>query len=222
FVYKTLFPFAAERVEPYLRRHVTVPEVVSLLEDLRRAHAAEWTDHPAVGHWLRRTPEEEVVSATKYVRHLIAQDRKVTPLKTLQGKIWEEGYGSGDLLGEVYEDVPLAFARWRADGKRIAIFSSGSILAQRLLFGHSTAGDLTEYIEGDFDTTRGPKREAKSYSAIAGTLGVESEKIAFVSDVEAELDAAKVAGMQTALMIRPVAAEAANPRHATIKSFDEL
>ena len=221
FVYKTLFPFAAERVEPYLRRHVTVPEVVSLLEDLRRAHAAEWTDHPAVGHWLRRTPEEEVVSATKYVRHLIAQDRKVTPLKTLQGMIWEEGYGSGDLLGEVYEDVPRAFARWRADGKRIAIFSSGSILAQKLLFGHSTAGDLTKYIEAYFDTTTGPKREAKSYSAIAEALGERSSSVIFVSDVEAELDAAKEAGMQTALMIRP-GAGVTNARHGTIKSFDEL
>ena len=221
FVYKTLFPFAAERVDGFLRRHILEAEIVSLLEDLRLAHAAEWTDHPVVGPWLRRTSEEEVVSATKYVKHLIAQDRKVTPLKTLQGKIWEEGYGSGDLLAEVYEDVPRAFARWRADGKRIAIFSSGSILAQKLLFGHSTAADLAKYIEAYFDTTTGPKREAKSYSAIAGALGAESEKIAFVSDVEAELDAAKVAGMQTALMIRPVAA-AANPRHATIKSFDGL
>lgn len=222
FVYKTLFPFAAERVDGYLRRHVAEPETVSLLEDLRQAHAAEWTDHPAIGSWLRRTREEEIASATKYVRHLMAQDRKVTPLKTLQGKIWEEGYGSGDLLGEVYEDVPRAFTRWHADGKRIAIFSSGSVLAQKLLFGHSNAGDLTKFIEAYFDTTTGPKREAKSYSAIAETLGVRNENIAFVSDVEAELDAAKEAGMQTALMIRPGAADTNGGRHATIKSFDEL
>src|SRR5262249_44498333 len=183
FVYRTLFPFAVEWVDAYLRGHVAEPETVSLLEDLRRAHAAEWTDHPAVGPWLRRTPEEEIVSATKYVRHLITVDRKVTPLKTLQGQIWEEGYRSGDLLGEVYEDVPRAFARWRENGKRIAIFSSGSVLAQKLLFGHSNAGDLTKYLEAHFDTTTGPKREAKSYSAIAAALGVENEKIVFVSDV---------------------------------------
>jgi len=222
FVYKTLFPFAAERVDGYLRRHLGEPETMSLLEDLRRAHAAEWTDHPAIGPWLRRTSEEEIVSATRYVRHLITQDRKVTPLKTLQGKIWEEGYRSGDLLGTVYEDVPRAFMRWRADGKHIAIFSSGSVLAQKLLFGHSNEGDLTKYIEAHFDTTTGPKREAKSYSAIAGALRAESGNVLFVSDVEAELDAAKEAGIQTALMIRPGAAEATNARHATIKSFDEL
>ncbi|HJZ65601.1 MAG TPA: acireductone synthase [Candidatus Acidoferrum sp.] len=221
FVYKTLFPFAAERVDGFLRRHIPEAETVSLLEDLRQAHAAEWTDHPAIGPWLRRTPEEEIASATKYVRHLIAVDRKVRPLKTLQGKIWEEGYRSGNLLGEVYEDVPRAFARWRSDGKRIAIFSSGSILAQKLLFGHSNAGDLTKQIEAYFDTTTGPKREAKSYSAIAGALREKSGSVLFVSDVEAELDAAKEAGMQTALMIRPGAAEATNARHATIKSFDE-
>src|SRR5262249_2927451 len=143
FVYRTLFPFAAERVDGFLRRHVQEAETVSLLEELRQAHASEWTDHPSIGPWLRRTREEEIASATKYVRHLIAVDRKVTPLKTLQGMIWEEGYRSGDLLGEVYEDVPRAFARWSAAGKRIAIFSSGSILAQKLLFGYSNAGDLT-------------------------------------------------------------------------------
>jgi len=195
---------------------------MSLLEDLRGAHAAEWKDHPAIGPWLRRTPEEEIVSAAKYVRHLIAQDRKVTPLKALQGKVWEKGYRSGSLHGEVYEDVPRAFARWRAAGKRIAIFSSGSVLAQKLLFGHSNAGDLTKYVDAFFDTTTGPKREPKSYSAIAEALREKDGSVLFVSDVEAELDAAKEAGMQTALMIRPGAAEAANARHATIKSFDGL
>src|SRR5499433_3798256 len=92
FVYKTLFPFAAERVDAYFRKHVAEQGTVSLLEDLRQAHAAEWTDHPAIGAWLRRTREEEIASVTKYVRHLIAVDRKVTALKTLQGMIWEEGY----------------------------------------------------------------------------------------------------------------------------------
>lgn len=222
FVYKTLFPFAAERVEGYLQKHFAEPETTSLLEGLRRAHAEEWTDHPAIGSWLRRTQAEEIASAAKYVRHLIAQDRKVTPLKTLQGKIWEDGYRSGDLLGEVYEDVPKAFDRWNKEGKRIAIFSSGSVLAQRLLFGHSTAGDLTKFIDAYFDTTTGPKRGAASYSAIAGAIGMESGRVLFVSDVEAELDAAKEAGMQTALMVRPGVAEATNAHHATIKSFEGL
>src|SRR5215475_13500191 len=218
FVYKTLFPFAAERVDAYLRQHFAEAETVSLVEDLRREHAAEWTDHPAIGPWLRRTPEDEIVSAAKYVRHLIAQDRKVTSLKTLQGKIWEEGFRSGELKGHVYDDVPAAFESWKKSGARIAIFSSGSVLAQKLLFGHSTAGDLTKYIEAYFDTTTGPKRKAKSYSAIASALGEKSIRVIFVSDVEAELDAAKEAGMQTALMVRPGATETKSERHTTIKS----
>src|SRR5258708_37443109 len=133
---------------------------------------------------------------------LIALDRKATPLKTLQGKIWEEGFRSGELHGDVYEDVPRAFERWSAEGRRIAIFSSGSVQAQRLLFGHSKTGDLTKYIDAYFDTATGPKRERTSYTAIATGLGIDAARILFVSDVEAELGAAREAGMQTAWMLR--------------------
>jgi enolase-phosphatase E1 len=214
FVYKTLFPFASANAEQYLRRHFGEPDLQSLLAELRREHGPEG--------WNAQTEEAEIASAASYVKQLIAQDRKVTPLKTLQGKVWEEGYRSGDLQGHVYEDVPRAFSRWRAAGKRIAIFSSGSMLAQKLLFGHSTAGDVTKYIEAYFDTTTGPKKEAASYTAIAKQLQNRGEQILFVSDIEAELDAAKQAGMHTALMVRPGAAETVDARHAKINSFDEL
>ncbi len=222
FVYETLFPFASAGVELYLHRHSAELEVRHLLNELRAEQAADAAKDPQVGVWMRGTAEEEIATAGNYVRHLIATDRKTTPLKTLQGKIWEEGYRSGELRGEVYEDVPRAFMRWKKEGRRIAIFSSGSVLAQRLLFGHSTAGDLTKYIEAYFDTTTGPKREAASYKSIGNALGVATGSMLFVSDVTQELDAARDAGMRTALMVRPGSPQPADSRHACIESFDQL
>lgn len=214
FVYKTLFPFASERVKTFLQVHSGEVEMQALIADLWREHGPE--------NWDRQSLEAEIASAASYVRQLIAQDRKVTPLKTLQGMIWEEGYRSGDLRGEVYEDVPLAFERWKKEGKRIAIFSSGSVLAQKLLFGHSNAGDLTKYIEAYFDTTTGSKREATSYKAIGNALGAATGSMLFVSDVTQELDAARDAGMYTALMVRSGGSKPADSQHTCIESFDHL
>lgn len=222
FVYKTLFPFASAHVEGYLYRHSADPETKRLMSELRAEQAADAARDPQIGVWMRGTSDEEIVTASIYVRHLIALDRKTTPLKTLQGKIWEEGFKSSELKGHVYEDVPDAFARWSAGGRKIAIFSSGSVQAQRLLFGHSVAGDLTKYIEAYFDTTTGPKRDAASYTEIGKTLGVASENVLFVSDVPAELDAAREAGMRTALMVRPGGAASNDTRHLCIESFEGL
>ena len=149
------------------------------------------------------------------------RDRKSTGLKSLQGKIWEAGYRSGELRGEVYEDVPRAFARWKEQQRIIAIFSSGSVLAQRLLFAHSTAGDLTGYLQAYFDTTTGAKQEAESHRRIAEALQSQPPEILFLSDVVAELDAARLAGMQTALCVR---AELSPPAgaHPVIHAFDEV
>ena len=222
FVYKTLFPFASARAESYLRKHFAEDEIGATVESLRAEHQVEAAQNPQLSKWMNATADEEIASATGYVRHLIALDRKVTPLKTLQGKIWEEGFFNGELKGHVYEDVPRALVRWREERKKIAIFSSGSVLAQRLLFGHSTSGDLTKYIEAYFDTTTGLKREAASYRAIGKALGAETKTVLFVSDVTAELDAAREAGMQTALMVRPEAERPKNPQHGCIANFEEL
>lgn len=222
FVYKTLFPFAAERVERYLREHFAEPKIAEIVNDLRREHATDVMKHPSLGTWLHTSGEEAIASAAKYVRHLIDADRKLTPLKTLQGMIWEEGFRSGELKGHVYEDVQPAFARWKREGKRIAIFSSGSVLAQKLLFGHSTAGDLTAYIEDYFDTTTGPKREPASYAAIAKRLRTSPNEMMFFSDVIAELDAAHTAGMNTVLMVRPGALRPTDTTRTIVGSFDEI
>jgi enolase-phosphatase E1 len=148
------------------------------------------------------------------------RDRKSTGLKSLQGKVWEEGYRTGALRGEVYDDVPRALSRWRGEGRRIAIYSSGSVLAQKLLFAHTRSGDLTPFIDAWFSTTTGPKREGASYARIAQALDLPPPAILFVSDVVPELDAARSAGMATALAVR--SGEAPPSGHGTIRSLDEI
>jgi enolase-phosphatase E1 len=132
----------------------------------------------------------------------MACDRKSTALKSLQGKIWEDGYQGGALLAPVFDDVPRAFDRWCTQNRSIAIFSSGSVLAQQLLFSHTTAGDLTPYISAYFDMTTGAKIDAGSYQKIASALGQPAHEIAFISDTTAELDAARTATLQVILCQR--------------------
>ena len=150
------------------------------------------------------------------------RDRKSTELKSLQGKIWEEGYRVGDLRGEVYPDVPPALERWRRQGIDIAIFSSGSVQAQRSLFTSTAAGDLTRFIRAYFDTTTGPKTAPDSYARIAAALERSPSEVLFLSDVGAELDAARTAGMRTALCVRTPGSAAPTGTHPVIHAFDQL
>src|SRR5260221_8370513 len=188
YVFKTLFPSASTRAEEFLRHHWDNAEIKELVEDLRRT----WSGAASAGApaWIESTPNEKLSSVAAYVRWLIARDSKITPLKTLQGKIWEEGFLQGALKGEVYSDVPAAFARWKRHSKRIAIFSSGSVLAQKLVFAHATAGDLSNFLEAYFDTTTGPKREAATYRKIAMLLKLAPKEILCVSNVAEDLQAA--------------------------------
>jgi enolase-phosphatase E1 len=132
----------------------------------------------------------------------IAEDRKATPLKEIQGLIWAQGYADGTLKGHVYPDTPEALRRWRGAGVPVHIYSSGSIAAQKLIFGYSIAGDLLPFINGHFDTTTGGKREAGSYTKIAAALNLDPADILFVSDVQAETEAAKAAGLRALLIDR--------------------
>ncbi|MFM9196060.1 MAG: acireductone synthase, partial [Planctomycetia bacterium] len=134
---------------------------------------------------------------------LMNRDVKSTPLKALQGMIWRSGFESGELVSHVFDDVPAALAQWADSGIDVRIYSSGSIDAQKLFFGHTAAGDLTPHLRGHYDTTTGPKRDAASYRAIAADMAIEPREILFISDVGEELDAARQAGMATALAIRP-------------------
>ncbi len=150
------------------------------------------------------------------------QDRKSPGLKSLQGKIWEEGYRSGELQGEVYPDVLPALERWHQEGIDVAIFSSGSVQAQRSLFRSTAAGDLTRLIRDYFDTTTGPKNSPESYRRIAAALERTPAEVRFLSDVTGELDAARAAGMQTALCVRGPGSASMTGGHAVIHSFDEF
>src|SRR5262245_44247396 len=202
FVYKTLFPFARERVEDYLSRNWDAPEVQADLTHLRAERAADVAQGLNPPALEGVSLADQIESAVAYIHWLIDRDRKSTPLKAIQGRIWREGYEAGELLGEVFDDVPPAFARWRRQNKLICIYSSGSALAQKLLFAHTTAGDLTGHIFRYFDTTIGHKIEADSYRRIAEELRLPPAEAVFISDVVAELDAARAAGMKTILALR--------------------
>jgi enolase-phosphatase E1 len=176
--------FVAEVLFPYARTH---------LADYIATHSEE------VAPILAEVPGEDKVAT---LLGWIDEDRKATPLKTLQGLIWAQGYADGTLQGHVYPDTPEALRRWQAAGVAIYIYSSGSIAAQKLIFGRSIAGDLTPLLSGYFDTTTGPKREAESYTKIADATGFAAKEILFVSDMQAEVDAARAAGMRALLIDR--------------------
>jgi enolase-phosphatase E1 len=146
------------------------------------------------------------------------RDRKSTGLKALQGRVWDEGFQKGALKGDVYADVPPAFERWTAQGRQVAIFSSGSVLAQKLLFAHTPLGDLTASIVGFFDTTTGPKKDPDSYRRIVLALGRSPSEVVFLSDVAAELDAARAAGLGTGLCCREGEPPAAS-EHPVVVTF---
>ena len=220
FVFKTLFPFANAHAEDFLRRHFRETEASRLITQLREASELDGAN--GAPGWTEGGNEQIIVSAARYVRWLIARDSKINPLKTLQGKIWQEGFRSGELKGEVYPDVAPAFVRWKSRGLRIAIFSSGSVLAQRLLFAHSTSGDLSSFLEAYFDTAIGLKREAASYQKISSALQLPPAQVLFISDVVGELRAAQDANMRTVLACRPGAAPAPDWPGSVIASFTAL
>ncbi len=220
FVSKVLFPYARDHVALFIRQNSTNPEVRADIAGLREEHTSDVSQELPPPIWREDEPGALLESVVAYVYWLMDRDRKSTALKSLQGKIWEAGYRAGELRSQVYTDVPPAFARWHRQKKDISIFSSGSVLAQKLLFAHTTAGDLTEFIRCYFDTSAGTKIEADSYRRIASALGWPVSEILFVSDVIAELDAAQLAGVQTALCVRR--ADSGVAAHPVVHTFDEI
>lgn len=218
FVYDVLFPYARARLRAFLQANAGDAEVQGAIRRL----AAEWSDD--VGSDSTVPPwsgdGSDLGSLSRYLEWLMDRDRKSTGLKIVQGEIWRDGFENGTLCGEVYPDVKPALERWRADNRTVAIYSSGSAAAQRLLFGHSTAGDLMPLIDRNFDTTTGPKRSAESYVVIARELALPAAALLFVSDVEAELDAAREAGFATRLCVR--SGDAPRSSSPVVRTFDEL
>jgi enolase-phosphatase E1 len=216
FVTDVLFPYARSHLRAFLRQHHGEPAVREALNALRDEGRRE----NAGGAPLVGETEDSVAT---YAEWLMDRDSKSSGLKSLQGLIWQVGFGSGELRGEVFADVPPALRRWRAAGVRTAIYSSGSELAQRLLFGWTPYGDLTRELAGHFDTAVGPKRDRDSYARIAERLGEGPCAILFVSDIPAELAAASAAGCQVALAVRPGNSPyEGGDGFATVRSFEEI
>jgi len=205
FVHQTLFPYAKKHLRAYLREHAGDTAVQQVLQDVE---AVEHTDL-------------SLDEAADVLERWIAEDRKLTPLKTLQGMIWAQGYAAGELKGHVYRDTPDALRRWHDQGKKLYVYSSGSVDAQKLIFGHSDHGDLTPLFSGYFDTRVGAKREAASYREILRQIGLPGAEVLFLSDIGEELDAAREAGLQTLQLIRDDKAKPF-PAHDQAKDFSTI
>jgi enolase-phosphatase E1 len=206
FVYDVLFPFARARINTYPAK-----ELVARFQREFAADQAAGLQPPA----LDRNP-------VQYVEWLMDLDRKSTALKTLQGEIWKTGFESGLLRGEVFEDVPPALERWRRESVDVRIYSSGSVLAQKLLFSTTPYGDLTRFLNGYFDTTTGPKTDPSSYRTISRKFNLGPQDLTFVSDSLAELAAAKQAGLAIALSLRPGNPQTAANDYPVITTLTQL
>jgi enolase-phosphatase E1 len=203
FVYDELFNYSRTHVRDYLVRYFDTDGVRADVQLLREEHSKYVSEEKQPPPVAEPGSPSEIDSLAAYVNWLIDLNSKTTGLKSLQGKIWHEGYADGTLHSHVFADVAPALARWRVAGLSINIFSSGSALAQQLLFTHTEAGDLTPFINNYFDTSTGPKVHAQSYRRIAETLRLQPGEVLFISDVVTELAAAREAGMKTVLSIRP-------------------
>ncbi|MFU6377125.1 acireductone synthase [Metapseudomonas otitidis] len=205
FVFDVLFPYAARHLPGFVSEHAAEPAVAEQVEAVRRESGE---------------PEASVERVVAILLEWIAKDRKATPLKALQGMVWEQGYRAGQLKGHVYPDAVEALRRWHVEGYRLYVYSSGSIQAQKLIFGCSEAGDLSPLFSGYFDTTSGPKREAGSYRRIVEAIGLPAEEVLFLSDVVQELDAAREAGLPTIGLAREGGELAGHPTVASFAVID--
>lgn len=205
FVKDVLFPYARAHMAEFVHAHGREPLVRQFLDDTRKAAGRALDEDGAIAQLIE----------------WIDQDKKITPLKALQGMIWEQGYRHRDFTGHVYADAARHLAQWHARGLKLYVFSSGSVQAQKLIFGYSDCGDLTPLFSSYFDTAIGAKREPASYAAISAAIELAPAETLFLSDTKEELDAARRAGMHTVQVVRD-GALAADAAHLQIKDFDAL
>jgi enolase-phosphatase E1 len=208
FVKEVLFPYASTHLPAFIKENraeeQVKQELVAVKATVLEESGATLTDEEAIQQLLQ----------------WIEEDRKHTALKSLQGYLWKRGYEDGDYQGHIYDDVLPILQKWHTAGLQLGIYSSGSVAAQKLLFGYSDKGDLTPLLSVYFDTKIGHKREVQSYHNIQSSLGITAQAILFLSDVEQELDAAKSAGFHTIQLVRPGTAPSA--KHTTTKDFNEV
>lgn len=205
FVKDVLFPYARQHLPDFVSRHANDPKVREQLDAVRRETGTSLNDGQIVEQLLQ----------------WIDQDKKSTPLKALQGMIWEAGYKNADYTGHVYADAVANLKKWHDQGIKLYVFSSGSVQAQKLIYGYSDAGDLAPLFSGHFDTRIGSKRETGAYEHIVQEIGEAAQNILFLSDVKEELDAAKAAGMQTVWLVRE---DVPDPGavHRQVANFDNI
>lgn len=205
FVHDVLFPYARQRMAQFIKSNIEDPQVASHINDVRH-NAGENLDLDKVIAQLLQWIDE---------------DKKISPLKALQGLIWESGYKNGDFHGHVYQDAYENLMKWQELGVDLYVYSSGSVYAQKLLFGHTEFGDLNPLFKGYFDTQIGAKMESTSYQNIIKQLGIPAEQVLFLSDVEAELDAARSAGINTCWLVRDNEIDI-GASHPQVPSFDKI
>ncbi len=206
FVHEVLFPYAASRLETFVKENLDDPDVRTQLQATSDESGIDVNDVDAL---------------CRQLLDWIREDKKITPLKALQGMIWKHGYAQGDFTGHVYPDAVESLRKWHDQGLQLYIYSSGSVAAQKLIFGYSDFGDLTHLFSGYFDTKVGGKKEKESYSMIVEQIGLPAEEILFLSDVPAELDAAAASGMKVCHLVRDDKVEKQD-RYPVAAEFDDV
>jgi enolase-phosphatase E1 len=205
FVKDVLFPYAREHMQAFVNRHAGDPKVREQLDSVCQEVGDALTDQQIIEQLLQ----------------WIDEDKKITPLKILQGMIWEAGYKNSDYTGHVYDDAVVNLKKWHAQGIKLYVFSSGSVQAQKLIYGYGDAGDLTPLFSGYYDTRVGSKREVSAYQHIVQEIGEPAENIVFLSDIKEELDAAKATGMQTIWLVREGEIDP-GAAHKQVRNFDQI
>ena len=205
FVHNVLFPYARQHLAAFIREHQDNAEVAAALNAVRIE---------------AERPEADLATITEILFSFMDQDRKSTGLKALQGMIWRAGYVNGSFTGHLYPDVLPALKTWQQQGIKLYVYSSGSVAAQKLLFGYSDEGDITGLFSGYFDTHVGAKREVNAYHTIAAEIGLPADRLLFLSDISQELDAAAEAGWQTLQLIRGDADN--QSRHRQVNNFSQI
>ena len=219
-----MFPYVREHLDTFLKEHWGESD----LQESLSALLGEYGEHQGDKNWLDEfkntvTPQDLQAAHSKNINRLMDTDVKAPGLKKLQGMIWESGFKSGEMVAHLYDDVEPAIKRWHQEGIDLRIYSSGSIQAQKLFFGHTVKGDLLPYLTRHYDRSYGPKSDQMSYQMIVSDYGLPANRVLFVSDVIAELDAANKARMQVALSVRPGNKPTENPNgYPVIESFEQL
>lgn len=220
FVKDVLFPYARRHLRTFLKAHWEDPELAPIVADLQEQAAKDGQE------MLWEDEEEQRLSVESYVLWQMDRDIKAAPLKALQGLIWLDGYKDGHLVAPLYEDVVPALQQWKQEGKKLYIYSSGSVQAQKLLFAHTAVGNICDLLDGHFDiTSAGSKVKPESYTNIGHVLGLPTKDCLFLTDIAAEAIAAASAGMKVRLVERPGNAPLSEEDRATfspISSLDHL